>query len=150
MSWYGRSRIGNVARALGAHNIDIALQLKEVIRALRNNRTLIGLVDIPADEAKVGQPVELLGLVANVPRGLLRLVVDQKVPVVLYVTGLNTADGSRELSIQSIGVYDTVEEVAHRLFGELDQLIRTDPAAWHFWGITNRFFGEPFASQKQS
>lgn len=147
MTWYGRSRIGNVARTLGAHNIDIALNLKEVILALRSDRALIGLVDIPADEAKVGQPIELLGQAANVPRGLLRLIVDQQVPVVLYVTSLNTTDGSRHLSIQSIGVYDTVEEVARRLFQELDQLIRTSPAAWHFWAIAERFFVKPASPQ---
>ena len=146
MTWYGRSRIGNVARTLGANNIDVALGLKDVIRALRNNRALIGLVDIPADEAKASQPIELLGLAASVPRGLLRLVVDQQVPVVLYVTSLNTTDGSRHLSIQSLGVTDTVEEVARRLFHELDQLIRTDPAAWHFWSIADRFFVAPATS----
>lgn len=140
MTWYGRSRNANVARTLGAPTIDIARRLKDIVQALRQNRALLGLTDIPSDDAKASIDVNVLGMKASVPRGLLRLVLDQKVPVVLYTTGLNTEDGSRVLDIKPIGPCTTVDDLAKCLFGELDQLIRSDVAAWHFWAIADRFF----------
>jgi hypothetical protein len=140
LTWYGRSRNRNVARTLGAKTIDIAHRLKDVVRALRSNKALLGLVDIPADDAKTSIYVDVLGFQTLVPRGLLRLAVDHEVPVVLYITGLNTDDGSRFLHIQSLGTSSTVESLAARLFGELDLLIRSDAPAWHFWAIAERFF----------
>ncbi|WP_300121605.1 hypothetical protein [Rhodoferax sp.] len=140
MSWYARSRNAHVARTLGSPTIDVALHLKQVIRALRDGHSLLGVVDVPADEVKASLPIALLGMQARVPRGLLRLAVDSQVPVVIYVTGLNTANGQRFLHIKPIGVPTTIDALAARVFGELEQLIAQDAPAWHFWGISERFF----------
>lgn len=140
LSWYARSRNAHVARTLGSPTIDATQQLKQVIKALRDKHSLLGVVDVPADEAKASMSVEMLGLQARVPRGLLRLAVDQKVPVVLYTTGLDTRTGLRFLCIKQLGVYNTIEELAVRVFGELEQVVTQDPPAWHFWGIADRFF----------
>ena len=140
LTWYARARNANVARTLGAPTIDIVHRLKDVVRALRNHKALLGLIDIPSDDAKASITVDVLGLKASVPRGLLRLVVDHQVPVVLYITGLNTLDGSRFLHIQSLDTGNTVESLAAALFDELDRLIRSDAPAWHFWSIAERFF----------
>ena len=145
MSWYARSRNANVARTLGSPTIDVARQLKKVLRALHDKHALLGVVDVPADEAKASMTIDLLGMQACVPRGLLRLAVDQQVPTVLYITGLDTRNGQRFLRIQPLNSYTSVEALAARVFGELAQLIIEDPAAWHFWGIAERFFRVPAA-----
>ena len=143
LSWYASARNANVANTLGAATIDIAQHLKPVIRALRNNRALLGVLDVPADESKASFPIELLGMKANVPRGLLRLAVDSQVPVVLYITGLNTITGRRLLQIKPLGVGSSVGGLATQVFAELEQLIAQDAPAWHFWGIADRFFEPP-------
>jgi len=143
LSWYASARNANVAATLGAETIDIARHLKQVIRALRNQHPLLGVLDVPADEAKASLPIELLGMKASVPRGLLRLAVDQQVPVVLYITGLNTGTGGRFLRIKPLGVSSSVDGLATQVFGELEQLIAQDAPAWHFWGIADRFFKRP-------
>ncbi len=140
MTWYARSRNANVARTLGSPTIDVALHLKKVIRALQNNHSLLGVMDVPADEAKASMNIELLGMQACVPRGLLRLAVDQQVPVVVYITGLDTSTGQRFLRIKPLGIYTAVEDLATQVFGELEQIIAEDAPAWHFWGIAERFF----------
>jgi hypothetical protein len=140
MSWYARSRNANVARTLGAPTIDVGKHLKQVIRALRDRHALLGVMDVPADEAKASIPIQLLGMQASVPSGLLRLAVDQQVPVVLYVTGLNTISGRRFLRIKRIGTFATVESLATNVFPELERVITEDAPAWHFWGIAERFF----------
>lgn len=140
LSWYARSRNAHVARTLVSPNIDVAQQLKQVIKALRDKNSLLGVVDVPADAAQVSMTVEILGQQARVPRGLLRLAVDQKVPVVIYITGLDTRSGLRFLRIKQLGVYKTVEDLAAQVFGELEQIIAEDAPAWHFWGIAERIF----------
>jgi lauroyl/myristoyl acyltransferase len=140
LRWYARSRNANVAKTLGASTIDIAQHLKQVIRALRDQQALLGVMDVPADEAKASMLIELLGMTASVPRGLLRLAVDQQVPVVLYITGVNTENGRRFLQINQLGVSPTVDALADQVFGELARLIAQDAPAWHFWGIADRFF----------
>ena len=140
LSWYASARNANVAHTLRASTIDIAKHLKQVIRALRDQQALLGVVDVPADEAKGSLSIDLLGMQASVPRGLLRLAVDQRVPVVLYITGLNTQNGSRYLHIKPLGTSASVEVLADQVFGELEALIAKDAPAWHFWGIANRFF----------
>lgn len=140
MSWYARSRHAHVARTLGSPTIDVARHLKQVIRALRSDHSLLGVIDVPADEAVASISVELLGMPACMPRGLLRLAVDSQVPVVLYITGLDVRTGARFLRIKQLGVYNTVEDLAAIAFGELSQAIREDPPAWHFWSIAERFF----------
>ncbi len=140
LSWYARSRNAHVARILGSPTIDVVQHLKQVIRALREQHSLLGVMDVPADEVKASITVELLGMQACVPRGLLRLAVDQQVPVVLYVTGLDCNNGQRFLRINPLGVYTSVEELALKVFGELEKVIAQDAPAWHFWGIADRFF----------
>ena len=140
MSWYAKSRNAHVARTLGATTIDIALHLKQVVRALRNQDALLGVMDVPADEVKASLPITLLGMEARVPRALLRLAVDQQVPVVLYITGLDTKTGRRFLRILPLGLHHTVESLASTVFGELEGLIAQEAPAWHFWGIAERFF----------
>ena len=140
LSWYARSRNANVAASLGAETIDIAQQLKSVLRAIRGQQALLGVMDVPADEAKASLAVDILGMKARVPRGLLRLAVDQAVPVVLYVTGLNTLTGGRFLRIKPLGISHCVEVLAEQVLSELEGLIAQEAPAWHFWGIADRFF----------
>lgn len=140
LNWYARSRNANVARTLGAPTIDVARQLKQVIRALRDNHCLLGVVDVPADEAKASINIQLLGMQAQIPSGLLRLAIDQQVPVVVYLTGLDVTTGERFLQIVSLGVQRTIDELATVAFAELNKAIAQDAPSWHFWGIAERFF----------
>ena len=140
MSRYARSRNAHVARTLRSPNIDVAQHLKQVIRALRDNHSLLGVMDVPADEVKSSMRIDLLGMQACVPRGLLRLAVNQHVPVVIYITGLDTHTGQRFLRIRPLGIQTDVVVLARQVFGELEKIIVQNAPAWHFWGIAERFF----------
>ena len=140
LSIYARARNAHVARILGSPTIDVALHLKQVIRALRSNHSLLGVMDVPADEVKSSMPIHLLGMQARFPRGLLRLAVDQQVPVVIYITGLNTQTGQRFLRIKPLGIPADVDALATQVFNELEKIIVEDAPAWHFWSIADRLF----------
>lgn len=137
---YARTRTAEVARSLGCPALDISASLRPALQALRRGEQVVAAIDVPADQASASEEVGLLGLRARVPRGLLRLAVDQGLPVTVYLTGLSVADGRRFLRIHQLGVHDDVTRLIEAVFAHLDQAIRDDPPAWHFWSEAPRIF----------
>lgn len=140
LHWYARARTQAVTDALGCPAMDVSVSLRPAIKALRSNEQVLAAIDVPSDQVLSSEVVSLAGMPARVPRGLLRLAVDQKIPVVLYITGLNLDTGRRHLRMRVWGVGDDVSTLAQAVFGELDGLIRQCPPAWHFWSEAPRFF----------
>lgn len=137
---YAMSRNANVSRTLGADTIDVSKDLKKVSRSIRLGEPLLGVVDVPADEARAAIDVELLGMRARVPRGLFKLAVEKQIDVVVYITGLNTRSGQRFLTIKPLGIYDDTRALADAVFQELSSFIALDAPAWHFWSVSERLF----------
>jgi len=137
---YARSRNAHVAKTLGAEVLDVRKNLKGVVRAARHADALLAVVDAPADDAKAAIDLKLLGMDAQFPVGMLRLAVDQRLSVVMYVTGLNTQTGARTLNIQALPQYLTAEELATKVFVELEALISQNAPAWHLWSEAPRIF----------
>lgn len=137
---YARVRTAEVARALGCATLDTSASLRPVLKALREGHQVLAAIDVPSDQVSASEEIELLGMRARVPRGLLRLAVDQQVPVTVYLTGLNTESGRRFLRIHQLGIRDNLDSLLVDVFAFLDKAIREDPPSWHFWGEFDRFF----------
>jgi lauroyl/myristoyl acyltransferase len=114
--------------------------MRQALRALHDNEQLLAVVDVPADQVAASQPVEILGSPARLPTGLLRLAVERKIPVSVYVTGIDMATGQRFLRIRQLGVLPDLDALISTLAADLDRLIRENPPAWHFWSEAERFF----------
>lgn len=140
LHWYARARTAEVARALGCPTLDTSASLRPALRALRAQEQVLAAIDVPADQVAASQPVQLLGRRALMPKALLRLAVEQRIAVTLYLTGLDFATGQRFLRLQGVGVHDDLATLAQEVFAQLDQAIQAEPAAWHFWGEAPRFF----------
>lgn len=138
---YVRSRVRQVSKTLNSPPLDVSASLRPALRALRRAEPVGAVVDVPPDQVSVTTPITLLGLPVQVPRGLMRLAVDNGIPVQVYVTGLDTRTGERFLRIKTLHGYSTAEDLAAQVFNELEQVIVEDAPAWHFWGIAERFFG---------
>jgi lauroyl/myristoyl acyltransferase len=137
---YARSRTAEVARSLGCPTLDISASLKPALRALHRGEQVVAAIDVPSDQVSASEPITLLGAPALMPRGLLRLAVDQGLPVTVYLTGLRVEDGKRTLAIHQLGVHDDLQRLMADVFGFLERAIRADPPSWHFWGEAPRFF----------
>jgi phosphatidylinositol dimannoside acyltransferase len=137
---YARARTAEVARALGCATLDTSASLRPVLKALRDGDQVLAAIDVPSDQVSASEEIDLLGMRARVPRGLLRLAVDQQVPVTVYLTGLTVETGRRFLRIHQLGVHSDLEALMTQVFGLLDAAIREDPPAWHFWSEAERFF----------
>jgi lauroyl/myristoyl acyltransferase len=137
---YARARTAEVARALGCPALETSVSLRPVLQALRRGEQVLAAIDVPADQVSASEEIGLLGMRARVPRGLLRLAVDERLPVTVYLTGLNVGTGRRLLRIHPLGVYEDLGQLMQDVFAFLDQAIREDPPAWHFWGEAGRIF----------
>ncbi|HRP19780.1 MAG TPA: hypothetical protein PK925_04045 [Alicycliphilus sp.] len=143
LHWYARARTAEVARALGCPTLDVSASLRPALRALRQGEQVLAAIDVPSDQVAASEPVTLLGLRALMPKALLRLAVEQHIPVTLYLTGLDFATGRRFVRVQAVGVREDVGTLAREVFQVLDHAIQQEPAAWHFWGEAPRFFRGP-------
>lgn len=137
---YARARTACASAELGYPTLDATSSLRPVINALADKQQVLAVIDVPADAASASQTVTVLGLSARVPRGLLRLAVDRRVPVTLYLTGIDFDTGQRTLFIQTLGVFEDVDALAEQAFTLLDNALRESPPSWHFWSEAHRFF----------
>ena len=137
---YAEERTASIARALGRPTLDVSASLRPTLRALRQHEQVIAVVDVPADQVAVSQPIQLLGMTARVPRALFRLAVEQSIPVSVFLTSICLASGTRVLRLKDLGVYTEVDALVRDVFLELEQAIKDSPPAWHFWGESDRFF----------
>jgi lauroyl/myristoyl acyltransferase len=140
---YARARTAQVTRVLDCPTLDTSVSLRPVLQALRRGEQVVAAIDVPADQVSASHEIRLLGMRARVPRGLLRLAVDQHIPVTVYMTGLHVENGRRFLRIHQLGKRDDLEQLIDDVFALLDQAIREDPPAWHFWSEADRIFVRP-------
>ena len=145
LHWYARARTNEVSRTLDRGTLDVSASMLPAIRALRRREKVGAAVDAPADQLSANSRVQLLGMPARVPHGLLRMAVGQKVPVCVYVTGIRMRDGKRFLRIHQLPVHDRTEPLVQAVFGLLDGCIAEDAPVWHFWGEADRVFLPPDA-----
>lgn len=139
---YEYYRVRNIAvrRALGTDPLDITGSLRPMLKALRGGEQIAAAVDVPAYLSASHQVIPFLGLKARFPRGLFRMAVDQRVPVSIFVNGFRFSDGRRFLRLYQLGVADDVDALMAKVYGHLEDLIREEPAAWHFWRVSDAFF----------
>jgi len=138
---YAKARTLAVAKALGRPFLDVsAVGMRGVLRALARNEQVLAVIDVPSDQVSSSLPVTVADLPARIPTPLLRLAIERGIPIYVFVTGFRLDDGQRFLRIEHVGVPNSLDEVAQQLAARLDQLIRENPPAWHFWGEASRFF----------
>lgn len=134
------ARTAMMSRISGPPTLDVSASQRPVLKALKAKQQVFAAVDVPADQVSTSQKIQLLGLQTRVPKALFRLAVEQKIPVTVYLVGLQLQDGQRFLRIHQFGIYEDVNALIVDVFQVLDLAIRDNPAVWHFWGQAQRFF----------
>lgn len=143
LHWYARARTAEVSRALGCQALDVSASLRPALRALRDDEQIVAAIDVPSDQVAASEPVVVVGRQMWVPKALLRLAVEQRIAVTLYVTGVSLDSGRRTLQLHPLGLQDDIATLAQQVFNTLDKAIQSEPAAWHFWAEAPRFFHTP-------
>lgn len=137
---YSRARVRSVAAALRTEPIEPSHSPRRILRALHAGEQIVAAIDVPSDQVAASEAIDFLGARARVPRGLLRVAAASSIPVTVYLTGIRLGDGQRSLDIRPLGVRADAAALTTEVFAFLEQAIRTDPAAWHFWAVAPRFF----------
>lgn len=140
LHFYAKLRTKTIAREIGCETIDATVTLRAVLKALKSNEQIMAVVDVPADAVAASTEVHLLGAVAKVPKGLLRVAADNKLPVTVFTVGISMETGQRYMNIKTLAVEEDADVLIAEVFSYLDDAIKGQPSAWHFWGEANRFF----------
>jgi len=137
---YCKARVRSVAAALRTEPIEPSHSPRRILRMLHNGEQILAAIDVPSDQVAASESIDLLGMQARVPRGLLRVAASAGIPVTVYLTGIRMADGKRLLHIHRVGSQDHLALLVTAVFAFLERAIESEPAAWHFWSIAPRFF----------
>ena len=138
---YAIARTAQVGVALRHAPLVITGSLRPVVQALRRHEQVLGLVDVPADQAEGSSlPITVCGMAARVPKGLMRLAFDMQVPVTVYVNGFNLDTGRRFLRMEQISPQPDLQALADAVFARLNECMTQNNALWHFWSEGHRFF----------
>jgi hypothetical protein len=137
---YCRARVRSVAAALQTEPIEPSRSPRRIVETLRGGEQIVAAIDVPADQVAASEAISIVGIPARVPRGLLRVAADSRIPVIVFLTGIRMTDGRRTLRIHRVGSRDDAEALMVEVFAFLEQAIESDPAAWHFWSVAPRFF----------
>jgi lauroyl/myristoyl acyltransferase len=114
--------------------------MRPALKALRSNEQVLAAIVVPADSVDASVDIEMLGATVRVPRGLLRVAADNGIAVTLFMAGLNVSTGRRKLRLSTLPVDTNPDRLTQTVFDNLDQAIRHEPWAWHFWAQADRFF----------
>jgi hypothetical protein len=137
---YFRLRNSAVRNALRTQPLDITGSLRPMLKALRAGEQIAAAVDVPAYLSSSSEAIPFLDVRARFPRGLFRLAADQGAPVTVFINGFRFSDGRRFLRLYQLGVEHDVNALMAKVYARLETLIREEPAAWHFWRISESFF----------
>lgn len=137
---YVQARMRSVAMALGEPVIFVPGGMAQVRGALAQGKQVVVVMDVPQDQVAVTRQTPLLNRPVSVPAVLPQLAVDQALPVTVYTMGVDMQTGQRVMKIMPLGVPSDAKIVTDTAFAQLDHLLRTAPASWHFWALAPRFF----------
>jgi phosphatidylinositol dimannoside acyltransferase len=140
---YVRARLRTLSAVLGRPVIDVQSSLRPVLKAVDANELVLAVIDVPTQAGSQGIPVSLLGQQTHAPRALFRLAIERQLPVTVYLTGIDFADGSRTLTLHQLGCFDNADTLAQAVFAYLDDALSKESAAWHLWTEYHRFFPLP-------
>lgn len=138
-----RLRIGVVAKLGGVSPIPTGGAVDAAQEWLAQGGAIVALLDAPPDGRRDVVSVPFCGRKIGLPSGLVRLAARAGVPIYLYTAALAHDGGMRLLRVEGpLRATDTAAAMA-RVGAALDQAVRDDPAAWHYWGAAAAAFPPP-------
>jgi lauroyl/myristoyl acyltransferase len=93
-------------------------------------------------------PIRLFGRQAWFPRGLIRLAVGEKLPVMGFTLGLDRKTGRRILTVRGPLPNHDEQALAQALADLFTEALTQDPVAWHFWPFVQDFLHWDKKSEK--
>ena len=137
-------RLSSIYRLAGAKPIRVGdgkSELPALVRRLVRDHQPVGVMpDIPVPAGQAAIPAQIFGRSIYFAAPLLRLVVKNKIPVVLYTSVLNLQAQHRDVDVQVIYYVESVEELAALMAKQLERVIYQDPTAWHLWPWAHEIF----------
>lgn len=110
--------------------------------ALSAGRSIVGMLDLPAQPQQRCTQLTLLDAQVQFPSGLARLGLESGVPLVLFSVGLDFDSGVRTLRIATLPAQASLDAVMQHYAEHLDARLHEAPEAWQIWREAPAMFVE--------
>ncbi len=121
---------------------------RRLLRGLDQQNNILVLVDVPADQGRPVQTIELFGQQAYIDRGMFDFLVRRKLRYVTYRTALNFATGQRTLTIFSACQQDSGSCFWAQMNQFINQTLAQDSSQWHLWQVASLYYVEHKTNHK--
>lgn len=138
--WFAHWRVWGMRRAGSAGVLYTGASASEVGTALRDGRSIVGMLDLPARPDQRAAEAPLLDGRVRCPLGLARLGVEAHASIALFSFGLDFGTGRRDLCVQTLPPGLSAEDVLQRYMAHLDARLRAAPEAWQIWREASAMF----------
>lgn len=127
-------RLGALERSMGHAPLPTGGSAQRIEQWWRDGGGVMALYDAPHAGRRrcIVLRSQLLGPL-EVPAGLFVLATTHRVPVYFYRCLLDDATGQRRIQVRQPVVTADLQSLVHMAEQWLDESLRLDPAAWHFW-----------------
>ncbi len=140
--WYARLRAWETGRAAARPLIYTGNAPAQMRRIYRQGHNVTAALDVPLAQTRGSLPARLFERPAWLPKGVIRIAVRLRVPIVVFSMGLNHDTGARQLRISDPISGNDENELAAHFAQILERLIAADSPAWHMWAHVQDFFVE--------
>jgi hypothetical protein len=141
--WYALLRTRETARAGGGvDTIFTGGSAERIAAAHRDDVCVTALLDVPPKPDQASVPVLLFGRPAHLRRGLARVAIDEKIPVVMFSMHLDRATGRLKLRIDGPLPAANEAELMQAMAADFSSTLDRDPESWHGWGEVQYYFRE--------
>lgn len=132
--WFTHWRVHDAMRRSGGLGaLYVGGSGTEISAALRDGRSVVGMLDLPARTEQQSVVVHTSLGALRFPVGLVGLAKTQRVPIALFRFGLNFDSGQRTLHVETLGDDLSAEQVMRRYAQLLDECLSISHEAWHLW-----------------
>lgn len=141
--WYALLRTRETARAGGGvETIFTGGSAGRIASAHKDNICVTALLDVPPKPDQASVPVLLFGRPARLRRGLARVAIDEKIPVVMFSMHLDRETGRLKLRIDGPLPAANETELMQHMAADFCSALDRDPESWHGWGEVQFYLRE--------
>jgi Bacterial lipid A biosynthesis acyltransferase len=137
--WYAALRNREVRRVTGGALHYVGDSIRALVAALRREKPVCVLFDVPVMAGWKFNRTILFGRAVAFPRGIARLAVKEKKPVVLFLSCVDPDTGEQSIAIDAPVLFADEQSLTDHLARRLEAAIRSRSYAWHHWPLFSQF-----------
>ena len=138
--WYARFREWAIVRIGCAGPIFVGGSKARIRAAFAAGSSVMGMLDLPADEGRATFLEPCMEWQMRFPRGLVDLAIENDLVVILVSAGLDHHNGRREVLVEVLPIGLDAGKIAERYAEHFSRRLAQQPGYWQLWQVAPALF----------